>query len=105
MCNCGKNKSGLTPNSMHLSRIHPGVDETGTIMVQSNPDCTTPYSGPFRKMTVFAVGYGTENEKLFVRAKRTEAIAYARSTTPNMTFDQVLAAQLCDQVAEELFAI
>ena len=87
---------------MHLSRSYPGVDETGTIMLQSAPDCVTPYSGPFRKMTVFVAGYSTEHERLFQRAKRTEAIKYARDN--KLTFDQVLASQLCDTVAEELFA-
>lgn len=98
-CGC-KNKKGLTPDSMHLTRSYPGVDETGTIMIQSAPDCIDPYQGPFRKVTVFVVGYGTEHETLFKKSERTAAIKKARSG--KLTFDQVVAGSLCDEVAVAL---
>jgi hypothetical protein len=87
---------------MNLKRTFPRPDETGTIMLQSSPECVEPYSGPFRKSTIFVVGYGTEHEQLFTRAQRTQAIAAARQS--KLTFDQVVAGQLCSETVEALFA-
>jgi uncharacterized Rossmann fold enzyme len=100
-CAC-RDKKSLTPNSMNLRRTNPRPDETGTIMLQSAPDCVEQYSGPFRKTTVFVVGYGTEHEQIFKRADRTAAIAAARATSS--TFDQVIAGQLCADAVEALLA-
>lgn len=86
---------------MNLKRTFPRPDETGTIMLQSAPECVEPYSGPFRKTTVFVVGYGTESEQLFKRADRTAAITAARDS--KLTFDQVVAGQLCSDAVEALF--
>ena len=87
---------------MHLKQSRPGTDETGTIMFRSAPDCTEPYRGPFKRMTAFVVGYDTDDEKLFMKSDRSEAIRYAKDN--KLTFDQVLASQLCDEIAEDLFA-
>ena len=86
---------------MNLKRTFPRPDETGTIMLLSAPDCVEPYAGPFRKTTVFVVGYGTKVEQLFKRADRTAAIAAARDS--NATLDQVVAGQLCSDAVEALF--
>ena len=99
-CNC-RDKSALTPNSMNLKRTYPRPDETGTIMLQSEPECIDAYAGPFRKTTVFIVGYGTEHEQVFKRADRTAAIAAAREN--KATLDQVIAGQLCSSTVEALF--
>ena len=82
---------------MNLRRTYPSADETGTIMLQSAPDCVEPYNGAFRKVTVFVVGYGTDQETLFKRADRTPAIKFAKEN--RLTFDQVIAGQLCDTAA------
>lgn len=87
---------------MNLKRTFVRPDETGTIMLQSAPECVEPYSGPFRKTTVFIVGYGTEYEQVFKRSDRTAAIAAARET--KSTFDQVLAGQLCVDTVDALLS-
>ena len=99
-CGC-RDKKSLTPNSMNLKRTYPRPDETGTIMLQAMPECTEPYSGAFRKSTVFVVGYGTKNEQVFKRADRNAAIAAARAS--KATLDQVIAGQLCSDAVEALF--
>lgn len=86
---------------MNLRRTNPSPDESGTIMLSSMPECTEPYTGPFRKTTVFIVGYGTEHEQLFTRANRGPAIAAARAT--RSTLDQVVASELCTDAVESLF--
>lgn len=101
-CGC-KDRKSLTPDSTALTRTYPRPDdETNTIALQSSSGCTEPYSGPFRKTTVFLVGIGTDSEQLFARADRTAAINKARSE--KLTFDQVLAGQLCTDVVDALFA-
>lgn len=86
---------------MNLKRTYPRPDETGTIMLQSVPECTEAYDGAFRKSTVFIVGYGTEHERVFKRADRNAAIAAAREN--KATLDQVIAGQLCAETVESLF--
>jgi len=100
-CGCRKQGAVLTPNSMNLRRTYVRPDDTGVIALQSMPECTDPYSGPFRRTTVFVVGYGTEREQLFKRSDRNQAIAFARET--RSTFDQVPAGQLCHDAVETLF--
>jgi hypothetical protein len=64
-------------------------------MLQSAPECTTPYEGIFRQATVFVVGYDTPDEKLFTRGQRTAALKMARDQ--KLTFDQVVARSLCHE--------
>lgn len=97
---CGCKSKNLTPLATGISRRFPSPDETGTIMLQSEPECSTPYNGVFRNVTVLVAGYGTDKEKLFVRKQRTEAIAYARQH--KVSLDPVPANQLCDAIALEL---
>lgn len=100
-CGC-KDRASLTPDSTALVRTYPRPEEdTNTITLQSSDGCTEPYSGPFRKTTVFLVGIGTTNERLFTRSERNDAIAAARKD--KLTFDQVIAGQLCADVVESLF--
>jgi hypothetical protein len=87
---------------MNLKRTYVHPDDSGVISLQAYPDGTEPYSGPFRKTTIFVVGYGTEHEQLFRRADRNAAIAAAREN--RLTFDQVPAGQICAEAAEALFS-
>lgn len=87
---------------MGVSRSFPSPDETGTIMLQSMPDCIDPYTGPFKKMTVLVVGFGTESEKIFRRNQRSEALQYARDN--KVSLDPVVAGELCSAAVESVFA-
>jgi hypothetical protein len=93
-CAC-KDKKALTPDSRHLTRAYPGVEETGITLLATAPDCTTPYNGVFRQATVFIVGWNTKDEQLFKRGDRTKALEVAR--TNKLTFDQVPARSLCHE--------
>lgn len=99
-CGC-RNKSELTPDTMSLKRAYPRPDnEFGVLPTQTDLTCTEPYTGIYQQATVFVIGYGDENEKLFRRGDRRAAVAYAKEQ--KLTFDQVQARSLCDGVAREL---
>jgi len=98
-CAC-KDKKALTPDSRALTRAYPGVDKTGVTLLATAPGCTDPYDGVFRQATVFIVGWNTENEQLFKRGDRTQALKLAR--TEKLTFDQVPARSLCHETMMEL---
>jgi hypothetical protein len=100
-CRC-KDKSSYTPSAMGVSRSFPSPDETGTIMLQSMPECVEPYSGPYRKLTVYVAGFNSEHEKLFRRNQRAEALQYARANKTSL--DPIVAAELCSDAVETLFA-
>lgn len=91
-CNCG-NKNALYRGAANLGRANPIADSDGMYILASAPDCTTPYSGAYINSTVFVVGFGTENETLYSRADRSDAIAHARES--NLTIDQLPARSLC----------
>jgi hypothetical protein len=59
----------------------------------SHPDCTTPYTGAFRSASIYVVGLGTDQERLFVRAEAQDAVAYARAT--GQPIAHLPAAQFC----------
>lgn len=98
-CAC-KDRKSLTPDSRALTRSFPGVNDDGMTTLQSEPECTEPYDGVFRQATVFIVGYKTEDERLFKRGDRTQALAYAKKN--KLTFDQVPARSLCHETMLEL---
>ena len=98
-CAC-KDKSKLTPDSRSLLRAYPGPGDDGVVMLQSDPECSTPYDGIYRQATVFVVGYGTKRERLFKRGDRTAALKLAKEN--RLTFDQVVARSLCHETAIEL---
>lgn len=97
---CGCKGKALTPQATGISRSFPSTDETGTIMMQSAPECTRPYNGPFRRLSVLVAGYGTEHEQLFRRNQRNDAIRYARQH--KVSLDPVPASALCDELAVAL---
>jgi hypothetical protein len=61
--------------------------------MQSDPECTKPYDGPFRQATVFIVGYTTPAETMYRRGDRKQALKHARED--KLTFDQVPARAMC----------
>lgn len=100
-CGCNQKASDLTPDTTNLVRAFPRADnEFGVLTTSGDPYCEEPYTGIYQQATVFVLGFGTEDEKLFRRGDRREAVAYA--TEKNVTFDQVQARSLCDSVAREL---
>lgn len=100
-CNCGKRASLLTPDSRNVTRSYPPRNADGLIELAAHPDCTTPYSGAFKRATIFVVGHGTEHETLYRRADRTQALAAAKAG--NLTFSVVAASDLCSDAAMDLF--
>jgi hypothetical protein len=83
-----------------LTRAFPSEGDDGLVVLRADPDCTEPYSGRFRQATVFIVGYDTDDEQIFTRGQRTEALQLAR--TRNLTFDQVVARSCCHHLMESL---
>jgi hypothetical protein len=57
------------------------------------PDCTEPYHGAFVGASLLVVGRGTDNERIFVRGQRTDALRYAKAR--KTTLDHVQARALC----------
>ena len=98
-CNC-KDKEALTPDSRALARSYPNTNEYDVVTMQSEPECTKPYDGPFRQATVFIVGYTTPAERIYVRGDRKAALKHARED--KLTFDQVPARALCHSLMVEL---
>lgn len=94
-CNCGRRANNLTPDSTFVSRAYPSPGGDDLVVLQSAPECTTPYTGIYRQATIIVVGYSTEAERLFARRERTAALTHAREQ--NLTFDLVPAGALCDE--------
>lgn len=69
------------------------------------PDCMIPYNGARRQDSVFVVGLPStpEEERIFLRADRKAAIAYANET--GLHLHPLPALALCQQAMEALFGV
>lgn len=74
----------------------------GVYEMASSPGCFQPYEGDYRTQSVFVVGLGTEQETIFLRANRTEAIEYSKEN--RLELHHLPAHNLCHQAMEEFFA-
>jgi hypothetical protein len=77
------------------------TDENNMFTLATAPECTEPYHGQFQGATVYVLGLGTENERLFRKGDWTEATKAAR--VQGLTLDHVLAINLCHDKVIELF--
>lgn len=98
-CGC-KDKASLTPDARGLRQTYPVADESGTILLHSDGECSGPYSGPLRNADVIIVGLRTPDERLFLRGQRTAAVKYAQEN--RLSFDRVKASQLCVETVAAL---
>jgi hypothetical protein len=89
----GKRAAGVTGTStVQSSQLKS--DEYGLIPLASQPDCTRHYYGQFTGAQVFVVARGTPHEKLFLKGRFKDAIAYMRSHS-GATVDRVRVVDLC----------
>lgn len=72
----------------------------GLIPMATYPDCTERYDGAFTGASVFVAGLGTEQEQIFVRGQRVEAMRYANSN--KITLDQVHSTSLCGEAVKKV---
>lgn len=69
------------------------VNEYGVRPMGDDPVNCAPYSGIWPGTTMFLVGYGTEQEQLFIRDRRAEAWQYAKDN--ELTFQHINVTELC----------
>ncbi len=75
----------------------------GTYFLYYYPDCVGGHHGQYEGRSVFAVGMGTELEKLF-RSEDLEAAAnYANSLEPRLQIIRPSTVELCDQAVLDLY--
>lgn len=98
-CAC-RDKNALGISARGISRSNPRPGPNGLYELRADPECSQPYQGMFRGATVFVVGYGTENETVYKRGERTQAINHAKEQ--NLTLDQMPASALCERLMVEL---
>ena len=79
-----------------MTRAFPSAGEDDLVVLRADPYCEEPYSGAFKQATIFVVGYDTDQEALFVRGDRKQALALARAE--NLSFDSVVARSCCHHV-------
>jgi len=77
------------------SNAHPWIDvnEYGVRPIGDEPASCQPYHGEFQGTTVFLVGYGTDEVKVFLRGARTEAWTYAQEN--DLSFQHINVVELC----------
>jgi hypothetical protein len=64
-------------------------------------DCTTLHLGAHQGTSIYIVGRGTEDEKLFPRTQLTEASVYARQTKRQL--ENIPTTALCDQAVVDVY--
>lgn len=93
-CDCGT----FTPRESIFARS-PGL---GSYPLLTYPDCQALHRGAFQGLSVYIVGRGREEERLFRREQLIEADTYARSV--NRSIENVPTAALCDQAVLDVYA-
>ena len=74
----------------------------GVYELASAPGCFQPYEGDHRNESLFVVGLGTEQETIFLRKQRTEALEFAQSN--DLHLFHLPAHNLCHYTMEEFYA-
>jgi hypothetical protein len=81
------------------------ADEHGLIPLARFGSCADAYHGQFSGASVFVIGRGTDQERLFRKAQQDDATRYAIDNGPGqdaLTIDHVHATTLCHDAVVEL---
>ena len=75
------------------------------VQLAAYPDCHEPYNDlEHRAETLYVVGWGSDNERVFTAMRAKRASAYAKTFAPQLRLDPVLAVQLCRQAVLDAYA-
>lgn len=100
---CGGKKVGAArraPAPVFEAAAPPSNDRGMYPFIGEAYDCEA-YHGAYLGTTLFLVGYGTPQERLYLRTRRAEAERFARDN--NLSWDHISVRSLChDRVVELL---
>lgn len=100
-CGCG-NIGLLSPNTEGVRTGYTAAyDGNGMYQLSAAPGCDQPYSGDYRRESVYVVGIGTEGEQIFTRRRSREAIDYSKAN--GLKLNHLPCNALCDSVMREFF--
>lgn len=96
---CGQGRGSVPPPS-----IVPDREQTddGIYLLGTYPDCTDPYVGDHIDQQVYVVGFRTEHERLYSRARKGEMVTYYNSFDPPIPLWHDYAARFCNAAMTDL---
>lgn len=92
---CGGNKIGAARRAPADDIPTPATNDRGMYPLIGDTYGCEAYHGPYTGTSLFLVGYGTEQEKLFFRTQKAAATSYAR--TNSLSWAHVSVTSLCHE--------
>lgn len=99
---CGCGKATVNP-TIPTTQSYPGSD--GLYSLYYYQGCTTGHRGELEGRTVFVVGLGTPDERLFRHDELAEAGDYLNSLNPRPVVHPLATASVCDQAIRDLYGL
>lgn len=100
-CGCKQVDAVMLASAMGIRHGNARAGQNGVYELAQAPGCFSPYEGEYRFDSVFVIGLGTEQEKIFGRRKRNDALTYARDN--KLRIDPLPAHNLCSEVMLAFF--